>query len=180
MRETANEQRLINDYGLSKSDFFTIKKDGEKPKTILRRTGVDKIMEEVDMVIDEFKVETKLVPGFCISTATIKAHLAGDLLNKAWTCASASPDDCLHINKRYAETAETRAKHRAVLSLLGLYKHGIETVDASSNFETKDPDAKENVQEIAEAKEAVRPKNLASQLQKAMDNLNENRKKSKK
>ena len=149
---SGNEEFLIEEFKLSRSDFYSIKRMGNII-TVLRRPGVEKLIKETNMVIDDFSIQVNAVPGFIIATATITAHIAGDKLNSTITCASASNENCIGINSRYPETAEKRAKHRALFQLLGLSQRGVESIDASADFELSDPDNKEEKKKVVKKAE---------------------------
>jgi hypothetical protein len=149
MGKYSKKSILIADYGLSQNDFYEIKRQG-RHLTILRKTGVDKIMESSDLHITGLKIISTVakfildgnpvdnVPHF---TAVVKGERLGEdgSLEKYFASASAYPGNSEY--DRYPEIAEKRARHRIVLEAEGLYKLDIRSVDEDPSFKKINKDS---------------------------------------
>lgn len=102
---------LFNKYGLSMDDIFR-----HQHFTIIKRTGVDKVMARAGIKVSYDVVACDREHAAVMATASNDE-------DTVTTFGSASPDNCR--SPYYLEMAEKRAKSRAVLMLCGLYAHGV-------------------------------------------------------
>lgn len=102
---------LFNKYGLSMDDIFR-----HQHFTIIKRTGVDKVMARAGIKVSYDVVACEREHAAVMATASNDE-------DTVTTFGSASPDNCR--SPYYLEMAEKRAKSRAVLMLCGLYAHGV-------------------------------------------------------
>lgn len=103
---------LFNKYGLSMDDIFR-----HQHFTIIKRTGVDKVMARGGIAVSYEVVACDR------EHAAVQATAHNEEGRTVTTFGSASPDNCR--SPYYLEMAEKRAKSRAVLMLCGLYEHGV-------------------------------------------------------
>jgi len=121
MKELSDDQKkqmreLFEENNLTKDDVFT-----HKHYVIITRSGIEKIQATRNIRV-QYDVE-KLDRDFVVIRA--KATMKDDdgVKTQVETFGEAGPENCR--NAYYVATAEKRALSRAVLKLVGLYKHRV-------------------------------------------------------
>lgn len=129
MKLQAKKQMLIRDYGLDPDDFYVVnEKFGEK--TIIRRTGIDKLELQLGMT---FNIESLICTPYG-NKVNVIVYGSGRTKDGDYVkaLASANPDNCSYAN--YAETAEKRCRHKLILKLARLYQHDIFSQDEDESW----------------------------------------------
>jgi hypothetical protein len=116
MKELSEDQKksmreLFEENNLSKDDVFT-----HKHYVIITRSGIEKIQatQNIEVQYDVIKMDRDFVVLKAIASS-------GDRIVE--TFGEAGPENCR--NAYYVATAEKRALSRAVLKIVGLYKHRV-------------------------------------------------------
>ena len=130
-KETKTEmlRRLFTDNNLAEDDVHVMKMGG-KSIPIITRTGIDKIVARhnitLDYIIENLTQDNKHVVIRCIAKMGDK------------NCVTFGESSPTNTKQAYpVAMAEKRAKARAVLTLAGLYEHGVMSEDESDDFKSK-------------------------------------------
>lgn len=130
-KETKTEmlRRLFTENNLAEDDYHVMKMGG-KNIPIITRTGIDKIVAKhnitLDYIIENLTQDNKHVVIRCIAEMGKK---------KCVTFGESSPSNTKQAYP--VAMAEKRAKARAVLTLAGLYEHGVMSEDENDEFNAK-------------------------------------------
>jgi len=116
MKELSEDQKknmreLFEENNLTKDDVFT-----HKHYVIITRSGIEKIQATQNIEV-EYEV-VKMDRDFVVLKAKASCHRG-----YVETFGEAGPENCR--NAYYVATAEKRALSRAVLKIVGLYKHRV-------------------------------------------------------
>jgi hypothetical protein len=136
-------KKLLLDYKLTSNDYY-VSSDDFGDKIILRRTGIDKIANIMNMRFEITSIATVPYGDKACVTIVGKGATKDDY---AITTAHANPDNCRYPN--FAEVAEKRCRHRLLLKIARLYEHDIYSdIESDSWNESKNKfgDAVANVQ----------------------------------
>ena len=136
-------KELATRYQLTGKDFF---KHPYQGFIIITRTGIEKIMAH-DKIAITYHVEPKLTENqenCCIKAVATKVDENGEIFTVE-SFGTANHYNCPVKTKKAGgalphypvETAEKRAKSRAVLQLTGFYSEGVFGEDESDDFKRK-------------------------------------------
>lgn len=140
-------KKLLLDYKLNSNDFYVIT-DDTSSKIILRRTGIDKIANQINMQFDIVSIATvSYGQKACVTLVGKGRTTDGDY---AITTSHVNPDNCRYYN--FAEVAEKRCRHRLLLKIARLYEHDIysdiESMDWSESKNDVQLDAVNDVKKM--------------------------------
>lgn len=121
------KKKLLLSNKLVAEDFYETA-DGH---LVIRRTGIDKLELVNEMRVQITSITTVPYGSKVCTTILAKGSLKD--MNPIETVSSANPDNCRFPN--YAEVALKRVRHRLLLMLLDLYKHGIFSDEESDTFQ---------------------------------------------
>ena len=133
-------RELADRYNLTGKDFF---KHPSQGFIIITRTGVEKIMAH-----DKINVTYQVVPELsenqencCIKATATKVDANGEMFTvesfgtaNHYNCSIKTTRNGKTLPHYPVETAEKRAKARAVLQITGFYSEGVFSEDESDDF----------------------------------------------